>query len=123
MANLTVQGSLDNANITDLASRLQELKGFGVLLAGLIPVERTRTVASSATHIHDIPGIITAVALGAVQKSIVLSADTPAAGEVGVTYDTNGLATLLFGDGVNTEYTVLQTQLPTGLAAIFAREV
>jgi hypothetical protein len=36
---------------------------------------------------------------------------TAGAGEVTVTYDANGLATLIFGDGVVTAYNVIQSTL------------
>lgn len=116
----TVQQALDTANPNDIAVRLRQVT-TGALIAGMIPSERTLSgLASSATHVHDIPGVIHQVALAAAQKNIVTSADTPGVGEVGVTYDTNGVATLLFGDGANTAYTVIATQLPVGLGATLA---
>ena len=116
----TVQDRLDTASPNDLPDRFRQVS-MGVLIAGLIPAERTLTsLASSATHVHDVPGVIHQVALGAAQKVIVTSADTAGAGEVKVTYDTNGLATLVFGDGANTAYTVVAQSLPTGLGATLA---
>lgn len=116
----TVQAALNTANPNDIANRLDQVD-IGTIIAGLIPSERTLTgLASSATHIHDIPGLIVGVALAAVPKAIVLSADTAGAGEVKVTYDTDGLATLVFGDGANTAYTVVAQQLPTTLGVTLA---
>jgi len=116
----TVQDRLNTASPGDLPDRFRQLT-LGDLIAGLIPSERTLSgLTSSATHIHDIPGLIVGVALGAVPKAIVLSADTAGAGEVKVTYDSDGLATLVFGDGANTAYTVVATQLPAGLGATLA---
>lgn len=116
----TVQDRLNIASPTDLADRNRQVL-MGDVLAGLIPVERTLSgLSSSATHIHDAAGTILQVALAAAQKVIVTSADTPGAGEVGVTYSSDGVATLLFGDGANTGYTVIATSLPAGLGATLA---
>lgn len=118
----SVQDRLNKASPNDLPDRFRQVS-VGDILAGLIPAERTLTsLTSSATHVHDVPGVILAVALGAAQVVIVTSADTPGAGEVGVTYDTNGVATLLFGDGANTAYTVVAMSLPTGLGTVLASE-
>ncbi len=116
----TVQERLNTASPNDIADRLRQVS-IGDVVAGLIPVERTLSgLTSSATHVHDVPGAIMAVSLAAAQKVIVTSLDTPGAGEVGVSYNADGLATLLFGDGANTGYTVVAQSLPTGLGATLA---
>lgn len=118
----TLQERLNIASPSDFADRNRQVS-MGDVLAGLVPVERTLSgLASSATHVHDVAGTILAVSLAAAQKVIVTSLDTPGAGEVGVTYDANGVATLLFGDGANTGYTVIAMSLPAGLGAALAAE-
>lgn len=118
----SVQDRLNVASPGDISDRFRQVS-MGDILAGLIPAERTRTgLTSGATHVHDVAGMIITVALGTAPVLIVASADTPAAGEVGITYDTNGVATLLFGDGANTAYTVVAMSLPAGLGASLALE-
>lgn len=122
MASSTVQERLNIGSPSDIADRMRQLP-VGDVFASLIPAERTLTgLASSATQVHDVAGAILQVAVGADQKVIVTSADTPAAGEVGVSYDSDGVATLLFGDGVQTGYTVIAMGLPAGLGTILASE-
>ncbi len=118
----TVQERLNIGSPSDIADRLRQLP-VGDVFASLIPTERTLSgLASSATHIHDVAGVILQVAIAAAQKVIVTSADTPGAGEVGIAYDADGVATLLFGDGANTGYTVIAMSLPAGLGAALAAE-
>lgn len=118
----TVQEVLNSANPNVICEGLRAIS-FGSIIAGLVPrlVQRTG-LASSATQVHNAPGIILQVqdAAGTTALSIVNS--TAGAGEVQVTYDSNGIATLVFGDGANTGYDCICTVLPAGLATALAAD-
>lgn len=112
--------SLNKANPNEIAD-LFRLISIGDIMAGLIPRHRSRTgLASSATQVHDVPGAILQVIDAAGTTALAIVSGTAGAGEVQVTYDANGLATLVFGDGANTAYRVNQQVLPSGLGAILA---
>jgi len=116
----TVQDRLNTASPSDIADRFRQLP-IGDILAGLIPSQATYAgLASSATHVNPVAGNITAVSVSAAAKVIVDSTVTAGAGEVQVTYDAQGVGTLVFGDGANTGYTVTLNALPAGLATILA---
>jgi hypothetical protein len=93
--------------------------GLGSVLKGMSPGLALRTgLASSATHVEDLPGRVHAVVdeAGAVNLTIVY-AGAAGAGEVLVTYSTVepvGVPTLVFGDGANTGYQIDKDVLPTG---------
>lgn len=112
----TVQASLDRCYPGELPDLLKKASP-GELFAGMIPrlVERTG-LASSATQVHSLPGPIFAVTDTAGTTAITMVTGTAGAGEVQVTYDADGLATLVFGSGAVTAYNVLQCVIPTDLA-------
>lgn len=112
----TVQEVLDLANPNSLADMLRKLQ-TGQLVSGLIPrrIERSG-LASSATHVEPEAGLISMVEVGTATLVMVGADSTAGAGEVNVTYDAEGVATLVFGDGANTAYDVTKMVLPTGTA-------
>lgn len=117
------QDALNLANPNSLADLLR-LVLVGDLLAGMVPREIVRTgLTSSATHVEPEAGKIDMV-LNASNATLALvgASDTAGAGEVQVTYDSEGVATLVFGDGANTAYTVTKTVLPAGLGTTLAAE-
>lgn len=117
----TLKDSLNAANPNSLPDRLRQIS-LGDLLAGLIPRWVARTsLTSSATHIHTQPGAIMAVADDAGTTNLLIVQGTPGAGEVQISYDSNGLATLVFAAAV-TGYKVKQQVLPSGLGALLALE-
>lgn len=119
---MTVQAKLNAANPNDVPAELQRIT-FGDLVAGMIPRRIARSgLASSATHVEPEPGLVTVVAIADDAALTIIEAGTAGAGEVLVTYDANGVATLVFGDGVNTAYRVVKTVLPAGLATTLATE-
>lgn len=119
MVDTTKEG-LDRSNPNYLPSLMQEIKA-GTLLAGLIPVVTLRpTIASAAVHVHTVPGTILTVSTGATAVLIVDGLSTPGAGEVAITYDSEGIATLTF-QAANTTYDVTQHVLPALLGTAFAK--
>lgn len=125
--SITVQDQLDEASasgITDVALAMlrdADGNGFGYILAGLIPRTYSRTgLDSSATHIEPEAGAILAITDSAGTTGLVMTTGTAGAGEVKVTYDSEGVATLVFGDGANTAYNVIKQVLPAGLATALA---
>lgn len=116
----TIQDQLNTASPADVADRLRQVL-IGDILAGLVPVERSRTVSSSATQVHDVAATIISVAITTAAKVIVPSGVTAGAGEVQVTYAAaTGIPTLVFGDGVTTAYTVVEQTFPSTLVATLA---
>ncbi len=118
----TVQQVLDKAPPHAMADMLRKIS-FGELLAGLRPRLVARAdLASSATQIHSVPGAILQVTDAAGTTAVTIVTGTAGAGEVTVTYDANGLATLVFGTGAVTAYNVLQLAIPAGLVAALAAD-
>ena len=117
-----VQEALDLANPTDLPDQLRKVSP-GALVAGMIPrlIDRTG-LTSGATHVEPEPGAVLAVDLAGTTLAIVSPNDTAGAGEVEITYDSDGVATLVFGDGAQTAYSVVKTVLPAGLSTVLAAD-
>jgi hypothetical protein len=118
----TVTEALDLSNPNDIADLLRQI-GVGAIMAGMIPrlIDRTG-LASSATHVEPEPGAILSVDLAGTTVTIMSPNDTAAAGEVEVTYDADGVATLVFGDGAQTAYSVVKSVMPAGIGATLAAD-
>ncbi|HVI04133.1 MAG TPA: hypothetical protein VM869_35825 [Enhygromyxa sp.] len=118
---LTIQDMLDLSNDSTVLKALAQLRddggeGFGAILAGLIPRTIARTgLASSATQVEPEAGAIFVVTDTAGTTAYTMVTGTPGAGEVQVTYSSNGVATLVFNSAV-TAYNVVKQVLPAGLA-------
>lgn len=120
---VTILNALDNAGPNDLADRFRQVQ-IGSILDGLRPRLTARTgLTSSATQVHNLPGAILAVTDTAGTTAITMVTGTPGAGEVQVTYDADGLATLVFGSGAVTAYNVLQQVLPAAHGATLAASI
>lgn len=117
----TVQEALNLANPNSIADMAREIT-LGDLLAGLVPRNLVRAVASSATQVEPEPGALFIVAIADDAALTQIEAGTAGAGEVLVVYDTNGVATLTFGDGVQTAYRVVKQVLPATIGAIMAQD-
>jgi hypothetical protein len=126
--SLTVQDQIDLANDSTLGNMLAQLRdpdgdGFGKILAGLIPRLIARSgLTSSATQIEPEAGAILIVTDTAGTTALTQVTGTAGAGEVQVTYDSNGVATLVFGSGAVTAYNVVKQVLPAGLGASLAAD-
>jgi hypothetical protein len=122
----TIQTLLDKANPNDLPANLKRLRdsddnGFGALIAGLIPRRIARTgLTSGATHVEPEPGLVSVVSIADDAALTIIEAGTAGAGEALVTYDADGVATIVFGDGAQTAYRVVKQVLPKGMAAVLA---
>lgn len=117
----TVQERLNTASPNDIADRFRQVS-FGDIVQGLIPKINARTgLASSATQVHDTAGLIRTVNVGSALRAIVNPDVTPGAATVQITYDSNGVATLVF-NAVLTAYTVTETARPAGLGTTLASE-
>jgi len=118
----TVQEQLNLASPTTIADMLRKVS-FGDVLAGLVPRLEQRTgLASNAVQVEPEAGEIKAVeSPSGTNLAIVGPGATPAAGEVAIAYDSNGVATLTFNAAV-TAYDVVKTVLPTGLGDALAAE-
>lgn len=120
--SLTIQQMLDQSNDSTLPNSLAQLRdssgnGLGAILAGLVPRLIARTgLTSSATQVEPEAGAILVVTDTAGTTAITMVSGSPGAGEVQVTYDGNGVATLVFGSGAVTAYNVIKQVLPAGLA-------
>lgn len=125
----TIQDKLNLASANDLPAMLRALAdadgdGFGTLLQGLIPRRIARSgLTTSATHVEPEAGLISIVEVGTASLVIVGADSTAGAGEVKVTYDTDGVATLVFGDGTTDNYDVTKTVLPDGFGAALAANI
>ena len=116
----TVQSTLNAGEPNSFPDAIRRLN-FGDLLAGLVPRRLVRTgLTSSATHVEPEAGLISIVAIADDAALTKIEAGTAGAGEVLVAYDSEGVATLTFGDGANTGYRVVKTVLPTALVANLA---
>ncbi len=121
MTNKTIQDGLNDSNLTTIAQHLNLVK-FGDLLAtmGSVPTLNTRTaLASNAVQVHDTPGTILAVSSGGLGLTIVPDGIAPAAGQVAVAYDANGLGTLTFNAAV-TAYKTQERAISTASADAMA---
>lgn len=126
----TRQDELDRANANSLPAQLRGLwdgtnsLGFGAILAALRPRNRTRTVASSTTQVHDQASIIYNVESPVGTNLLMVSGGTAGAGEVSVDYDADtGVPTLEFNGAVTT-YTVAESgALPQNIATQMAEEL
>lgn len=118
----TVQQALNTAQPNDFPAMMNKIR-FGDILAGLVPTRVERTgLDNSATHVEPSPGMILFVDVGGTQQAILTGpAAAPGANQVRVTYDADGVATLVFG-AANTGYFVVRTAAPSGLAAILAAD-
>lgn len=118
----TTKEALNLANPNSVPDMLRKVSA-GDILGGLIPTANARTgLASNATQVNDLPGALLAVESPAgTNLTIVGPGATPAAGEVAVSYDADGVATLTFNAAV-TAYTALQLTLPAGLGATLAAD-
>ena len=118
---LTIQDAFNNSNPVNLADLFRAVP-LGDLLAGMIPSTIARTgLVASATHVEPEPGAISLVSIAPGAVLAILLDGVPGAGEVLVTYDADGVATLLFGDGAQTAYKVTKSKVPPGLGALLAR--
>lgn len=109
----TRQEALDRRQPTHLADLVGDMN-TGSVFAGLVPRPVVRTgLTSGATHVHSVPGAILAVTSSADAPQAMIAEGAPAANQVRVEYDANGLATLTF-NGAVTGYKVLQMALPAG---------
>lgn len=118
----TLKDRLNAANPSEFPARMQEAK-IGDILDGL----RARLVArtgltSSTTQVHNAPGAIISVDDGSAAPLAIIGSGAPGAGEVRVTYDADGLATLEF-TGAVTAYDVTCQVLPTTHGTDLAAEV
>lgn len=100
----TFQDQINACNPNLLHSTLQRIR-FGDVLRGLVARPRTRTVASSATQVHDVPSSILTVYVTAGTPLAIIAGAAPDAGEVRVEYDSNGIPTFTFA-AATTTYTV-----------------
>lgn len=122
MADLTTKDKLDEVDPNDFWAMLRRAGGIGTLLESMVnPTEVTRTgLASNATQVHNIPGIIQTVSVGGVARTIVDSTVTAGATTVSIEY-TAGVATLTFS-AVQTGYTAVtvgsQTTANAGIAVV-----
>lgn len=118
----TVQERLNTASPNDVADRLRQVN-IGDIVQGLIPKLNSRTsLASSATQVHDKAAVILQVSTGAGAERVIINPDvTVGALTVVVTYDTEGVATLVFNSAV-TAYDVTELALSAGLGTALAAE-
>lgn len=118
----TVQEQLNLASPTTIADMLRKVS-IGDLIAGLVPRAVSRTgLASNTVQVEPEPGEIKSVESPAgTNLTIVGAGATPAAGEVAVAYDANGVATLTFQAAV-TAYDVQKTVFPAGLGDTLAED-
>lgn len=117
----TTQEALNLANPNFIAAMFRKVL-IGDIIAGLIPRNLVRAVASSATHIEPEAGAIFIVAIADDAALLQIEAGTAGAGEVLVVYDSEGVATLTFGDGAQTAYRVVKQVLSTGLGTTAAED-
>jgi len=99
---------------------MQRLK-MGDVMEGLIPKQRERTgLVAAATQVEPEPGFVQLVELPAGPTTLtIVGPDTvPGAGEVSISYDAQGVATLTFGDGPQTDYNVIKQSLPADFQAL-----
>jgi len=123
----TIETKLDKCNPNDVLAFMRKLNdpttgvGFGGMLAAMRPRNRTRTVASSTTQIHDVAAVIYSVESPVGTPLAIVSGGTAGAGECSVDYDAvTGVPTLEFAGAVTT-YTVSSGgPLPQTLAANMA---
>lgn len=117
----TKKDALNDANVTTLPTLFRE-SAIGSIIAGLIPSEITRTgLTSGTTHVHNSRGLIVSVASGTTAQTIVTSNVTLASNQVKITYDANGLPTLVF-NAATTAYTVVELALPEGLGDYLGKD-
>lgn len=118
----TVQEALNIANPNSLPDMVRKVT-LGDIVAGLIPRLEARTgLVSSATQVEPEPGPILSVSIATGAVLLILMDGVAAAGEVLVTYDADGVATLVFGDGAQTAYKVLKMVMPAGLDAVLTAD-
>lgn len=123
----TLQWRLTQAEPVDFNSLLVRLRdssnrGFGDIIGAQyrrnIEIDNSAAAATD-THVHPYPAVIDHVQEDGGGPLGVLcdTGDTPGAGEVLITYDSDGVPTLVFGDGNLTNYHVIEsaTPLPTGV--------
>lgn len=115
----TIKDALDIANVSDLPTRMQQVK-IGTLIQGMIPTLNARTgLTSGAAQVHNRAARIMAVSTGGAVRTMVPAGDTPGATTVAVSYDAAGVPTLTFNAAV-TAYTVQECVLPTALGTTLA---
>lgn len=126
----TVQDKLDLANPNDVEAFLRKLYdkteglGFGAMLAALRPRNRSFTVTSNATQVHDVASLIVNVESTQGTNLSIITGGSPGAGEVSVDYDaTTGVPTLTFNAAVTTYYTIELGPLPQTLSTVMATEI
>lgn len=114
----SVKEALDIANPNNVADNLRAVT-LGTLIEGLIPRTEARTgLASSATQVESEAGPIHAVESPAGTNLVIVgSGVTPAAGQVAIAYNAQGIATLTFNAAV-TAYTVVKQVLPANLQTV-----
>lgn len=118
----TPQTALNSGQPTLVPDAMQATS-MGDILAGLVPRRLVRTVASSATQIEPEPGALLIVSIADDAALLMIEAGTAGAGEALVTYDADGVATIVFGDGAQTAYRVVKQVLPAGHAASLAGDL
>ncbi len=118
----TVQEALNQANPNCLADACRLVK-LGDVIAGMIPstVAETGLTSSDTQTLATAGQVVTVESPAGTALTIVGEGVAPAAGEVAVAYDTDGVATLTFNAAV-TEYTVSQTTIPAGLGDVLASD-
>lgn len=118
----TVRETLNMGMPVAIPDALRQLS-FGDLLAGLIPRRIARTgLASAATHVEPEAGVILTVSVADGAALSIIEAGSAGAGEALVVYDANGVATITFGDGAQTDYRVVKMVLPSGLSTKLAAD-
>lgn len=126
----TVQSVLDTANVNYLPAALSKI-GFGELIAGMIPAWYTYAgLTNQATHVLNAELDGTGDDQAAIVLQVAETGNTPltivpdgvGAGEVKVTYSSEGVPTLEFAAAV-TGFKVCMLKLPASLATNLAARI
>lgn len=115
---VTAQELLDLCNPAQLADALKAVL-VGEIIPGLVPSVLTYSgLTSSATQVMPVAGGITAVTLADDTPLAIVLNGASGAGEVNVSYDADGVATLVFNSAVTGFKVAMSHTLPTGLVSV-----
>jgi hypothetical protein len=115
---VTAQELLDLCNPAQLADALKAVL-VGEIIPGLVPSVLTYSgLTSSATQVMPVAGGITAVTLADDTPLAIVLNGASGAGEVNVSYDADGVATLVFNAAVTGFKVAMSHTLPTGLVSV-----